>query len=428
VSKSSEPWRDLPPTVADVLEPELPVIAREVVAAIGREVPEYVRPLEGTFGEAVRTGVDEALRRFIRLIRNPDAVDAASREVYVALGRAELRVGRTLDALQAAYRVGARVAWRRFAEASHAAGLDPATVAGLAEAIFAYIDELSADSVEGYAQAQSDLAGERERRRQELVAALLGHGPGADPPSLAAAVGWRLPRTAATLACPTERLAGLARRLGSEALAAPFDGFGCVVLPDAEGPGRRDAVKVAAAERRAAIGPDVPLHRLPLSWRLATATLELADGKNLAVADAHLGALLVSEAAPVIERIAIKRLAPLTDLTPTARARMAATALAYVQHVGNAAAMARDLQLHPQTARYRIARLRELLGDQLDDPDARFELEAALRAQDHGTDGVYADVRPKAGLEVARRQEARLRSPLSRVPGLLAALPQEEPA
>jgi DNA-binding PucR family transcriptional regulator len=35
--------------------------------------------------------------------------------------------------------------------------------------------------------------------------------------------------------------------------------------------------------------------------------------------------------------------------------------------------------VHPQTARYRRTRLRELLGDQLDDPDARFELELALR-------------------------------------------------
>ncbi len=42
--------------------------------------------------------------------------------------------------------------------------------------------------------------------------------------------------------------------------------------------------------------------------------------------------------------------------------------------------MAAEMNVHPQTARYRAARLRELLGDQLDDPDARFELELALRA------------------------------------------------
>ena len=61
---------------------------------------------------------------------------------------------------------------------------------------------------------------------------------------------------------------------------------------------------------------------------------------------------------------------------------MRETALAYIRHRGNAVAMAAALHVHPQTARYRIARLRELLGEQLDDPDARFELEAALRRLD----------------------------------------------
>ena len=37
--------------------------------------------------------------------------------------------------------------------------------------------------------------------------------------------------------------------------------------------------------------------------------------------------------------------------------------------------------MHPQTVRYRLARLRELFGPRLDDPDARFELELALRAR-----------------------------------------------
>ncbi len=375
----------LPPTVADVLEPELPAIAAEILAVIGREVPEYMRPLEGAFGKAVRSGVDEALHRFVTLVREPDAVDTAGRQVYVALGRAEQRAGRTLDALQAAYRVGARVAWRRFATASHAAGLDPAIVAGLAEAIFAYIDELSSESVEGFAQAASEHAGERERQREELVGALLGRAPGADPASLATDLGWRLPRSAAALACRPRRLAGLARRLGPEALAAPFEGLGAIILPDADGPGRRAAVRVAASGREAASGPNGPLDRLPFSWRLATAALELSDGTNLLAADDHLGALLISQSAPVVERIAARRLAALSELTPASRARMAATALAYVQHVGNAAAMARQLHLHPQTVRYRITRLRELLGDQLDDPDARFELEAALRADRSAT-------------------------------------------
>ncbi len=380
VSTVSEPWRDLPPRVAEVLEPELPAITREILVAIGQEVPEYARPLESAFGEALRGGVDEALRRFVNLVRDPDFTDDDAREASVALGRAELRAGRTLDALQAAYRVGARVAWRRLAAASHAAGVDQATAARLAEAIFAYIDGLSADSVEGYAQAQADRAGERDRRRTELLAALLGRAPGADSQGLARALGWPLPRSAAVMVCPSDRLAGLARRLGTDVLAAHLDGLGCVIVPDAEGPGRDELLRVAAAGRRAAIGPDVLLAQLPVSWRLAMASLELADGDSLAIADEHLSTLITRLAAPVVERVAQTRLAPLRGLTPAARERMTATALAYVQHAGNAAAMARALHLHPQTARYRIARLRELLGDQLDDADARFELEAALRA------------------------------------------------
>jgi DNA-binding PucR family transcriptional regulator len=37
--------------------------------------------------------------------------------------------------------------------------------------------------------------------------------------------------------------------------------------------------------------------------------------------------------------------------------------------------------VHPQTVRYRMARLRDLLGDCLDSPEGRFELELALRAR-----------------------------------------------
>ena len=246
--------------------------------ALGEEVPEYARPLEGAFGEAVRTGVEEALRRFIALIRDPDAPGDAGREVYVALGRGELRAGRTLDALQAAYRVGARVAWRGFARVTQAGRHRPEVSARLAEAIFAYIDELSAESVEGYAQAQAELAGERDRQRGELVTALLGNAPGVDAAALAATIGWPLPRSAAAIACPPHRgrrasPVGWVRR----AVLRGRD-LGCVIVPDAEGPGRRDLVRGRTRGRTAAIGPDVPLDRLPLSWGLATTALRSRRG------------------------------------------------------------------------------------------------------------------------------------------------------
>src|ERR687893_1056303 len=121
-SNQAGPWQALPASVADVIEPELEAITEEIMATIAREVPEYARPFEGSFGRGVRTGVTEALRQFLELIRSPSGARGQGREVYLALGRGELREGRTLDSLQSAYRVGARVAWRRASEAARRAG------------------------------------------------------------------------------------------------------------------------------------------------------------------------------------------------------------------------------------------------------------------------------------------------------------------
>jgi hypothetical protein len=71
VAPTAEPWRSLPRGVADLIEPDLGAVTDEILAAIAREVPQYARPLEGSFGRGVRTGVSEALRQFVDLIRDP---------------------------------------------------------------------------------------------------------------------------------------------------------------------------------------------------------------------------------------------------------------------------------------------------------------------------------------------------------------------
>jgi hypothetical protein len=383
----SEPWRGLPAQVADLIEPELAEITEEILTTIAREVPEYARPLEGRFGHGLRTGVGEALLQFLALIRDPEAGREPGREVYVALGRGEQRQGRTLDSLQAAYRVGARVAWRRIAAAGRRAGLEPEPLSLLAEAIFAYIDELSADSVDGYAQAQAEVEDTRRRHRHDLAVLMVGEQP-ADPGDLAAAArtaGWSMPRTVAAIACSESALARVARRLPAEALVTVLSDAGCILLPDPDGPGRAEVIERAAGSALLAIGPAVEPAGLAESWSLALALLGAAAAGAVPSsgplrAERHLTELLLFEARPLTARIAARRLAPLAELTAKAQARMRETALAHVRHNGNAVAMAAEMQVHPQTARYRIARLRELLGDQLDDPDARFELEVALRA------------------------------------------------
>jgi len=370
-----------------VVEPELPGVAEEILATIGREIPEYARPLEGAFGRGVHRGVREALAQFTELIRDPDSDRESSREVYIALGRGEFDNGRALDALQTAYRIGARIAWRRIASASLQASLDGKTLSLLAESIFVYINELSADSTEGYADAQSEQQGERLRRERQLVIAMLREPPIAedDLRSLGATSGWRIPKYVAALICHERDLAEITRVLPIDVISAPVDGYGCIAVPDANGPGRLKQLRDAIGDRPAALGGDVPPQRLGESWSLAKIALRASESgtvpsPGLLLADEHLVDLALFNSRDLIARLRERTVKPLADLTPKARLRMSETALAYIEHRGNAAEMARFLEIHPQTARYRIGKLREIFGDQLDRPAERLALELSLRA------------------------------------------------
>jgi DNA-binding PucR family transcriptional regulator len=162
---------------------------------------------------------------------------------------------------------------------------------------------------------------------------------------------------------------------------------GCLLVPDPLGPGRASSLAAAAQEcGPLALGPAAAPGELAESWSLARAALRAAlagalPSSGLLRAEDHLGALLLFQGGSLAGLIAGRRLGALDALTAKARARMLETALAFVRGQGNAVAVADRLGIHPQTARYRINRLRELLGDQLDDPDARFEIEVALRAR-----------------------------------------------
>jgi hypothetical protein len=298
-----------------------------------------------------------------------------------------MREGRSLDSLQAAYRVGARVAWRRLSAAGLAGGMTTEGLCSLADAIFAYIDELSADSVEGYAQAQEAAAGERERRRRRVLASLLAEPQEPDVlRSAAAEAGWGLPATVGLVACEPVDLDKIVRRLPVDALAAMQDELGCIVVPDPDGPGRRAELERACADRAAALGPTQPVARAGASWARARSGLSAIRGgaleASLCVVADHLTELAFFEAREPLRDLRAMTLAPLNGLTPAARDRMTETLRAYLDHRGNAPAMAEALHVHPQTVRYRLRKLRDLFGAALDDPEARFELETAVRTRD----------------------------------------------
>jgi PucR C-terminal helix-turn-helix domain len=383
------PWETLPPEVAEALRPELPALADEIVQAVSEGVPDYAQPLEGPFGRALRAGVEEALGQFVAAVEDPEPARATGRAIYVNLGRGEMRAGRSLDALLAAYRIGARVAWRRLAAAGERAGLRPATLYSLAEAIFAYIDELSADSIEGYAREQAATAGALQRRRQRVAALLLQEHPGtpAAVEAAAADAGWHLPRAVAALAVEGEVADRLAVRLGPDALVAPLPSLTAAVVPDPEAPGRRRELAAALRGRRAVLGPAVDWRETGLSFARAHKVLQLVlegsvePGEALVVAEEHQLELVLGGDRRLAHDLVERALRPLDGETELSRERLGSTLEAWLRHRGRTEEVARVLHVHPQTVRYRLARLRELFGEQLDIPEGRFRLELALRTR-----------------------------------------------
>jgi hypothetical protein len=379
------PWVHVPAEVRDVLRPALREVSDRVVDAVRAEVPEYARPLEGPFGRALREGVTVALDQFVDLLGTDEEV--TDLRVYRALGRAQLREGRTLDALQSAYRVGARVAWRESVTAGERAGLPPSVLYLTAEAIFAYLDRLAAASVAGFAQEQSLQAGTVQAHRHTLLELLVRRpAPApADVEHAAALAGWPVPAAVAAVAVGEADAVGLARRAPVGTIGAALEPTGVLLVPDPDGPGRRDRLRAGLGGSRAVVGPCVPwaeAHR-SVARVLAAWPLHLAGqlgGDAQVRADDHLLALVLA-ADPVLTADLLRhRLAPLAELPDGARRRAEQTLRAWLDAHGDVSAAAEALGVHPQTVRYRLGQLRSLLGAAMDDPAARLELALALRA------------------------------------------------
>jgi DNA-binding PucR family transcriptional regulator len=96
------------------------------------------------------------------------------------------------------------------------------------------------------------------------------------------------------------------------------------------------------------------------------------------LADERLPDLLVSADEQLATHLAESALEPLAD---DRSGRLTETLRAWLDAHGHHPTVAAALHIHPQTVRYRLARLRERFGDALDDPERRLALHLALRAR-----------------------------------------------
>jgi len=384
------PWAEVPACAAERVRPVAVDAAGEIIDAVRAEVAEYALSMDGEFGRRIRQGVSVALGQFVDLLGTDD--DLPETRTYFELGRVEHRHGRTMDALQAAYRVGSRVMWRRVSSRSAALGLEPDAVFRLAEALFAYVEQLAAASVAGYAHEQSMTAGSRQARRHALVERLC-RTPALDPPELERLAGeaqWTVPRTVAALLVDESVLARIGRRLPADVVGSVIDRVGVVLVPDPTGPGRADVLADAVRDSPAVLGPTVTpaatvrsVARARAAWprhRSGQLTGGEPEGTGLVRADDHLLALILHADSGLTADLVAQRLEPLLRMTSAARDRAVKTLSAWFDAHGDVAEAATALHVHPQTVRYRLARLKESFAGMLDDPVARLEVALALRA------------------------------------------------
>ncbi|GAB7033723.1 helix-turn-helix domain-containing protein [Streptomyces sp. NPDC021749] len=407
-------WRDVPPyqvrQFATLALAEVPTLAHDILREIRREFPQL--PLvPDEFGEPrALVGIRQSLEHFVTHLTTGLDRPHVHPRVFQEFGRGEGLQGRSLDALQAIYRLGVRLAWRRLAEIGQQVAIPAPAMYELAESGFEYLDGLVAESVRGYAEAAARQAGERLRQQRRLMEQLFalaatrtrrgGSGTGTAGPGAAGAaggvpaalaeraarIGWPLPDRVAVAVLLRPDRAAVAPAVAPDVLLDMECERPRMVVPEPDAPGRRELLGRAAAGWSGALGPVVPLTAAAKSLRWAGAAADLIERGLLPAGELlqcteHTEALVLLPPEELIDDLTRRRLAPLDDCGPTHGRRLAETLLAWLETRGGAPEIAARLGVHPQTVRYRLRQIRELWGPEMDDPDRRFELELVLRAR-----------------------------------------------
>ncbi|WP_432032942.1 PucR family transcriptional regulator [Streptomyces antibioticus] len=325
-------------------------------------------------------------------------------------GRMRAEQGMPLADTLHAYRIGFELLWSEIiAESRTHPEVSDAELVSLSAEIWALFGRYAEAVAAAHRETTAELTQQREARRSALVEALftgvlvdrttlweaareLGlpeHGPYAVAAAVASAPG-------------AEPLAGVETtlrraRLPSAWRLLPDQQIGVVALaaPDAESTWLRVLRRTRA---RVGVSPSFDaLRDAPQALRFARLALTGPAGTGPGVArfDDNPLAMLVAAAPSEAAHLTEVVLAPLLRLPVAERARLLETLEHWFAAAGSAADAARTLFVHPNTVRYRLRRVEELLARPLSDPRTAADLGAALLA--HRTTGAGHGPQDTAG-------------------------------
>lgn len=181
----------------------------------------------------------------------------------------------------------------------------------------------------------------------------------------------------------------ISQGIGRRPVAAELGGLLYAVVPDGDGPGSWSELRAALADSTARVGAGsaVPIAELTRSRAEAEETLGLLRAGllagNVGGYDGAWTALVLHRAATAAGGARIAELGPLEVLREhdvASRTEYLDTLYEWLRHPGDPRAAAKALRIHPNTLRYRMRRLLELVPLDLDDPDVRLALITQLVA------------------------------------------------
>ncbi|GID63767.1 hypothetical protein Acy02nite_16480 [Actinoplanes cyaneus] len=392
------PWRRVPADLAAAMRPRLPATVQAIAEAVAEANPAAAETSTAKFDRDVRTAVQVALERFLDLAGTDEpALPPRIREVFVALGAGEARENHGPELLLGALRTAARLLLR--AASQSLAESRPVTVdeiIDLSDATSAFVDELASACTDGLARQLREQAGEGDRRRRRAADLLLRGGAPADVAREAvAAIGWPALDRVVPVLLPADQARDARFRFAADGVVAERARDAVLLLRS--GPRtERPALAEALAGREAVVGPSLPWPEAPEAVRLAERAAELIASRTAAsgadprrspapiFVEDHFAALALRGEPGALAALSSQRLSALDGLRPAQREQLLVTLESWLRHWGSRAAVAAELYVHPQTVSYRLNRLRDLLGPDLDDPTARFELLLVLSQRTPG--------------------------------------------
>ena len=373
-----------------VVRPAVDLVARQVADDVAASL--VVEDASGdapdeAYTASVRRNVTRAaklaMRQFVSLCETGSQhIDVT---VFREIGYRHAVAGHARAGLAEIYREGTRSMWRHAVALCVDEGIDPTVLVPVVDAVFALAVTMSDAAFEGFDAGVAESVSSAAARRQQLVRRLLAsasdRAKDTERGEDCRRAGWPLPDRAAVAVATTS---GPATRWPDAVLASPMVGHVALVLP-----APLDEVTRGLEERLdagvVAVGPTVAVDRLRASYGQARRlhTMVVEDGtvrSGVVRVEDHVVDLMLERQPDLVAHLVRERLAPLLALPARRREPLLETLVAWLRRPGQVSAIAQDLHVHSQTVRYRVERLRELLGPQLEDPERRVDLELAARA------------------------------------------------